>query len=186
MPRPRPLPDIDSTRIRPRVGSLAAVLVAGALVVPGRPALLAAQAGDPPALSPGRVAAQVATGAVGTPVGFFAAGILTDWAFERLGRDDRTTSRLALAAGWTGAAFATAAGPALVGARGPGSGRYPAAVAGAVAGGLASWAVVRLVDRDGGAPPRGGRVGATVAGIATFLLPSVGATLGYDLSRRRP
>lgn len=159
------------------------VSLALAVALASLPAALPAQ----PSLSTGRIAAQVATGAIGTPVGFFATGALVDWLFERTGRDDATTSRLAHAAGWTGAALATAAGPALVGARGPGSGRYPAAVAGAVVGGLASWGLVRLVDRDGPddeRPPRGGRVGAAVAGVATFLLPSIGATLGYDLSRR--
>ncbi len=166
----------------------APLLLAAALVV-ALPARLAAQGagGEPalPGLSAARVTAQVATGVVGTPVGFLAAGVLTDWMFERAGRDDRTTSQIALAAAYTGSALVTAAGPALVGARGPGSGRYAAAVGGAVVGGLGSWAVVRLVDRDGGEPSRGGRVGAAVAAVATFVLPSVGATVGYDLSRRR-
>jgi hypothetical protein len=144
---------------------------------------LAAQ-GDVRSLSVPRVAAQVGAGAIATPIGFFAVGVLTDRVFEQFGRDDETTSRISMAAAWAGATLATGAGPALVGARGPGSGRYLAAVGGAAVGGLASWAIVRLVDRDGDQPPRGGRIGATLAGAAIFLLPSTGATIGYNMSRR--
>jgi hypothetical protein len=146
--------------------------------------LLAQGAGDARALSPARVAAQVGAGTLGTPIGFIAVGVLTDRVFEALGRDDPTTSRLSLAAAYAGGGLGAAAGPALIGARGPGSGRYVAAVGGAAVGGLASWAVVRLVDRDGEQPPRGGRIVSTLAGIAVAVLPSVGATIGYNMSRR--
>ena len=145
---------------------------------------LAAQSADARPLSPVRVAAQVGSGALLTPVGFVTLGVLTDTFFERLGRDDPTTSAVSLGAAYAGGALGAAAGPALVGARGPGRGSYAAALGGAAAGGLASWGLVRLVDRDGERPPRGGRVAAAIAGAAVFVLPSVGATVAYNLSRR--
>ena len=165
----------------PRSPLLAGVCAVLTAALPAAP--LAAQA-DVRSLSVPRMAAQVGAGAIATPVGFFAVGVLTDRIFEQLGRDDETTSRISMVAAWTGATLATGAGPALVGARGPGSGRFLAAVGGAAVGGLASWAIVRLVDRDGDQPPRGGRIGATLAGAAIFLLPSTGATVGYNVSRR--
>ena len=149
------------------------------------PPHLQAQSDAARTLSPTRVAAQVATGTIGAPVGFLVAGVVTDLLFERAGLDNPTTSRISLAAGWTGAAMATAAGPALIGARGPGSGHYPAAVGGAVAGGLLSWGIVHIIDTDGDRKPRGGRLVAAIAGAAVFLLPSAGATTAYNLSRRR-
>jgi hypothetical protein len=165
----------------PRSSLLAGACAALIAAVPATP--LAAQ-GDVRSLSVPRVAAQVGAGTIATPIGFFAVGVITDRIFEQFGRDDETTSRISMAAAWTGATLATGAGPALVGARGPGSGKYLAAVGGAAVGGLASWAIVRLVDRDGDQPPRGGRIGATLAGAAIFLLPSTGATVGYNISRR--
>jgi MFS family permease len=165
----------------PRSLLVAGACAALAAALPAAP--LAAQ-DDVRSLSAPRMAAQVGAGALGTPVGFFAVGVVTDRIFERLGRDDSTTSRVSLAAATVGSAFATAAGPALIGARGPGIGRYLAAVGGAAVGGLASWAIVRLVDRDGGEPSRGGRVVAGIAGAAVFLLPSIGATTAYNLTRR--
>jgi hypothetical protein len=169
-------------RRRPTARRLPTAALGALLLGVWPPTSGAAQAPDR-SLSRERVAAQVAAGALGPPVGFLTAGILTDRVFERLGRDDPTTSRIALAAAWTGAALATGAGPALVGARGPGRGSYPAAVGGAALGGLASWAIVRLVDRDGEHPPRGGRLGAAAAAIAVFLLPGAGATAAYNASR---
>ncbi|MDF1505323.1 hypothetical protein [Roseisolibacter sp. H3M3-2] len=172
---------------RPPAAALAAGLLLAAPV--GATPLGAQDAAprDVRSLAPTRVAAQVGAGALLTPVGFVTLGVLTDTFFERLGRDDATTSAISLGAAYAGGARGAAAGPALIGARGPGRGRFVAAVVGAAAGGLASWALVRLVDRDDDdddRPPRGGRVVAAVAGAAVFLLPSVGATVGYNLSRR--
>jgi MFS family permease len=168
--------------------SLVLVGACAALSLPPLAAPLRAQDAGAPrdvrALSPARTAAQVGAGTLGAPIGFIAVGVVTDRIFESLGRDDDFTSRISLGAAYAGGALGAAAGPALIGARGPGSGRFVAAVGGAAAGGLASWAVVRLVDRDGDEAPRGGRIVSTLAGIAVAVLPSVGATIGYNLSRR--
>ena len=156
------------------------VVLLGALIGAACPlAALGAQDAAPRdvrALSPARVAAQVSAGALATPIGFIAVGVLTDTFLERIGRDDDLGSRIALGAAYVGGALGAASGPA--------RGRFVAAFGGAAAGGLASWGLVRLVDRDDGSPPRGGRIVSAIAGAAVFVLPSVGATVGYNLSRR--
>jgi hypothetical protein len=146
------------------------------------PAAAAAQR-DAPSLGAPRVAAQLATGVVATPVGFVAAGKATEWVAERLGVDDPRASRLALVGAWVGAGLATAGTPAAVGARGPGRGRYAAAVGGVVAGGVGSYLLVRVNDRTGDGPRRPCRLGCAIAAAAVFALPSVGATVAYNASR---
>jgi hypothetical protein len=138
---------------------------------------------DVPALAPARVAGQVVGGALATPVAFFGGGALTKRVAERLGASEERASRLAYVGAWGLGALGTAAVPALVGARGPGHGSYMAAVGGTLVGGAASWLLVRLnrraddVDRPCG-------VTCTLAGVAVFTLPSIGATVGYNLSRK--
>lgn len=165
-------------RSPPRRTTLAALLLLG-----GVPAAARAQ-GDPRPLAATRVAAQLGAGLVAMPVGFVLGGKATELAAERFGVPDPRASRVALVGGWVGAGLATAAGPALVGARGPGAGRYLAAVGGAAAGGAASLLVVRLNDRtgDGARPPC--RIRCTLAAVAVFALPSIGATTAYNASRR--
>jgi hypothetical protein len=144
--------------------------------------------GDPPALGAGRVGAQVALGVPAGAVGYVAGGLATRWVARRLGASDGRASQLAERGAYAGVAALTAVPPTLLGARGPGSGRYVAALGGAVAGGLGSVLVVRLGrarygDRDGQERPC--TVGCKLAAVAAFTLPSVGATVGYNLSRRR-
>lgn len=167
---------------RPRRTRGALLARALALLAACAPGVVHAQEARP--LGPARVGAQVAAGTLATPIGFIAGGVLTERVAERLGMDDPRASRVAMVGAWTGAALATAAGPALVGARGPGRGSYPAAVGGAVVGGLGSLLLVRLNDRTGDDPRPPCRVRCTLAAVAVFTLPSIGATVGYDLSRR--
>jgi hypothetical protein len=152
-------------------------------VVLALPTVAGAQS-DPRPLAGTRVAAQVGAGVVGTPIGFLAGGMATEWVAERMGVDDPRASRVALMGGWTGAALGAATGPALVGARGPGTGSYAAALGGALVGGAGSWLLVRVMDRTGDDPRPPCRIRCTLAAVAIFTLPSVGATIGYDASRR--
>lgn len=150
------------------------------LLLPG----VAAAQDDPRPLAGTRVAAQVGAGVLVTPVAFVAAGKLTEMVAERMGAGDPRASRVALVGAWTGAALATAAAPAAIGARGPGTGSYAAALGGTLAGGAGSWAIVRFMNR-GSEEARGPcRVGCALAALAVFTLPSVGATVGFNLSRR--
>lgn len=146
------------------------------------PDAAAAQDGVRPLAAP-RVAAQLGTGLLAMPVGFVLGGKATERAAERLGVDDPRASRVALVGGWLGAGFATAAGPALVGARGPGAGSYLAALGGAAAGGAGSLLLVRLNDRTGDGPRPPCRLVCALAAAAVFTLPSIGATVAYNASR---
>jgi hypothetical protein len=159
--------------------------IAVALSLFGPLAARAAAQDDARALAPTRVAGQVGSGLVLMPVGFVAGGKLTKAVALRLGVPGPRASRVALAGGYAGAALATAAGPALVGARGPGAGSYLAALGGAAAGGLGSALLVRLNDREGDDPRPPCRLACTLTATAVFLLPSVSATVGYNLSRSR-
>ncbi|HEU4629801.1 MAG TPA: hypothetical protein VFS08_08635 [Gemmatimonadaceae bacterium] len=163
-------------------GPLVALALGAALAAaPGRAA--AQDDGDAPSLSGLRVAAQLGTGALATPVGFVGGGVATEWLARRLGADEERASTLAYAGAYTGAALLTAAGPALVGARGPGRGSYAAAVGGAVVGGALSALLVHLQDHDPDEPHPPCRLRCTLAAVAVFTLPSIGATVGYDVSR---
>ena len=147
------------------------------------PASAGAQRDTPP-LSGGRIAAEVALGALGTPIGFIGGGVLTKRVARMAGAGDDAASRAAYVGAWTGAALATAAGPRLVGAYGSVTGSYWAAVGGAVAGGVGSFLVVRLNDRAPDDEPRACRARCVASSAAVFLLPSIGATVGFNLSRR--
>jgi hypothetical protein len=158
-------------------------------VVAGVPAAaVPAAAQAPPALGAGRVGAQLALGVPAGAVGYVAGGLATRWVARRFGATDGEASQLADKGVYAGIALFTAVPPALVGARGPGRGRYVAAVGGAAAGELASALVARVGrarygDREG--RERTCTAGCKLLGAAAFALPSVGATVGYNLSRRR-
>ena len=82
------------------------------------------------------------------------------------------------------AALATAVPPTLIGNAGPhATGSYAASLGGAVVGGLGSWALVRL-NQPAGRRDQPCHVLCVASTAAIFLLPSVGATIGYNLSRR--
>ena len=163
----------------PRRLSLLVVALAGWL---GAASGAAAQ-DDPRPLAGTRVAAQVSAGVLATPLGFVAGGVLTEWAAERLGVEDPRASSMALVGAWTGAALATAAAPAAIGARGPGTGSYAAALGGALVGGAGSLLLVRIFDRGDEVPRPPCRLACTLAAVAVFTLPSIGATVGFNLSR---
>jgi len=131
-----------------------------------------------PAVGIGRGAAQVGAGLVAMPVGFIGGGLATRWVADRFGATADGVSTIALVGAYTSAAFATAAGPTLVGGGPHASGSYFGALGGAVVGGAGSVALVRL-NRLGDA----GGVARILSLIGVVILPSVGATVGYDLTR---
>lgn len=158
----------------------ARLLSTAALVL--APCAVAAQ--SLPALGAGRVAAQIATGTVATPIGFVGGGIATKRIARALGAREHVVERAAYTGAYTTAALAAAAGPALIGARGSGHGSYWAGVGGAVVGGLGSALVKRLHDRAPDDVPRPCHLACIVAATAIVALPSIGATVAYDASRR--
>lgn len=141
--------------------------------------------GDVPSLGASRVAGQILGGTLATPIGFVVGGLATRKAARLVGFGDDMASRLAHVGGWTGAALATAAVPPLAGRQKGIEGSYPAAIGGAVVGGLLSWGIVKLFDDDGENADFSCNALCTVAGIAVFVLPSVGATTAWNASRQR-
>ena len=161
-----------------------AALALGALGALGDLGASSARAQGTPAIGAGRVAAQVVAGTVALPVGYVAGGLGTRWVARRLGASDDAVSRSADRGALVGAVLATGGAVSLVGARGPGAGSFPAAVGGAALGGVASALVARAARRGDEGPAKPCHIGCVLASAAIVALPSVGATLAYDATRR--
>lgn len=183
-PSERPSPGAD-----PISGAIASppfvVRTTTALAIAASALLLATRsaAAQAPRLGAGRVAAQVATGTLGGAVGFVAGGLLTRSVVRRRGLDDESASHPAFLGALVGMTLLTPVGPAVVGNH-QGAGSYLAAQGGALAGGLASALLIAggrsgILDCRICAPLR------VASGVAIALLPSIGATIGYDVSRSR-
>jgi hypothetical protein len=159
------------------------VLIAGAfvgLLSPGA----AARAQGQPAVTGGRVAAEFAGGLVAMPVGFFGGGLATRWAARRFGADEERAGSIAMVGAYTGAVLLTAVPPTLIGASARHTtGSYLAALAGSLIGGLGSFALVRL-NRQHGETDRPCHLVCTISFAGILILPSAGATTGFNLSRR--
>ena len=135
-----------------------------------------------PAVSGARIAAQLSAGLVGGMAGFVGGGLTARWIARSRRADDDRASRVAYAGALAGAVLMTAAGPALLGSPGGIHGSYPGAVGGAVGGGALSM-LIRHIGRSGVLGDRGPV--AIVTAAAIFALPSVGAIVAYNGSRRR-
>ncbi len=139
---------------------------------------------SPPAMqvapvSAGRAAAQVGAGLLGTTVGFFGGGLATRGVATALGSSENQASSIALVGAYGSAALLTAAGPTLVGPGDHAQASYWAALGGTAVGGLGSILLIKLnhaVDL--------GRIPRIIGGVLVAALPSIGATIGYNLSRR--
>ena len=162
-----------------------AVALALGAATAASPALAQADAHDVPSLGAGRVVGQIASGVALGPVGYVGGGLATRFLVRRFGGSQGTASNAADKGAYVGIAAATAVGPALIGARGPGHGNYFAALGGATVGMFGTALVARLNRTRDDQPLPPCRVKCRVSAAAAFLLPSVGATLGYNLSRRR-
>lgn len=195
---PRQGPPRGRRRTRDGVtGSAFRVLLAMTLAWPLAPSALAAQQAapqpatwqamdvrdDPEPVSTGRATAQVTLGTVGTLGGFVAGGLATRWIARRAGSDEDRASRLADVGALTGAALATPVAPMLLGSQGDVHGSYPAALAGTLVGGAASLAVV-AAGRRGAFDCRWCAPLRMLAGVSAFVLPSLGATIAFNRSRR--
>jgi hypothetical protein len=142
-----------------------------------------AQRGQP-AVTGGRLLAEVGAGALTTPISFIGGGIATRWVARKFGASEDAGSTAGLIGGYTVAALATAVPPTLIGQAGRhATGSYLAALAGTAIGGLGSFALIRL-NRQRGETSRPCHLVCTVSFAGIVLLPAVGATTGFNLSRR--
>lgn len=130
-------------------------------------------------VSAGRQVAQVATGTLLTPVGFFGAGWAAEHLAEKAGWSEQRAKRAAYVAAYSGAALAAAAGPTLVGDHG----RFSAALGGSVLGMGAAVLSSRLGNALYDGDKRRCGVLCWTLGALTVALPSIGATVAYTASR---
>lgn len=151
-------------------------LLALAVVVPQG---VAAQ-DDAPSLSNAQVAAQVVVGTLATPVAFFGVGGATKRVALAMGVSDDGAGRAAYVAAYGATWLTAAAAPAAIG----GDGRFPAALGGSALGMLLAKGVVAIGNWRYDADRRACGVLCWTLGAAVVALPSVGATIAYDRSRR--
>jgi len=133
-----------------------------------------------PALSAARVTAQLAGGTLVAPVAFIGSGVAAKRLAQRFGAGEQRAGQLAYVAAYSGTWLATAAVPALIG----GDGRFPAALGGSALGMLAAVGVVRVGNWRYDADRRACGPLCWTLGAVVVALPSIGATVLYDRSRR--
>lgn len=162
-----------------RLVTLLAGICGGLLI----PAARATAQREQPAVTGGRLLAEVAAGTAATPIGFIGGGIATRWVARRFGAGQDAAGSAGLVGAYTIAALATAVPPTLIGQAGRhATGSYLAALAGTALGGLGSFALIRLNHTS--RTDRPCHFICTVSFAGVILLPSVGATTGFNLSRR--
>lgn len=135
---------------------------------------------EPPPLSAARVAGQVALGGVLTPVAFLGAGWAADRITTGLGWSEEAASRAGYITAYSASWAAAAAGPALVGR----DGKFSAALGGSLAGFGAAWLTVKLGNLIWDDGRRSCGIACWTLGAVTIALPSIGATIAYNASRR--
>ena len=124
-------------------------------------------------VSTGRAVSEAAVGFVGVPVGF-AIGYTIGSGLRPHG-----SSNTGVAGGFVGAIAGSAAGVSLVGRGGPSPrGTFVAATGGSAVGFLAAAVAVPIIKRI----PLGKLKPLAYVGIA--FLPAIGATVGYNWSRK--
>ncbi|MEP7382038.1 MAG: hypothetical protein ABI910_10150 [Gemmatimonadota bacterium] len=133
-----------------------------------------------PSLSAARVTAQVVGGTLVAPVAFIGGGVATKRLARRLGADDHRAGQAAYVGAYSATWLSTAAIPAVIGR----DGKFPAALGGSALGMLASVGVVRLGNWRYDGDRHACDVLCWSLGALVVALPSIGATVLYDQSRR--
>ena len=122
-------------------------------------------------VSNGRIAGEIAAGALGAPIGF-AAGYMIGSGFRPHG-----SSNAGVAGGIAGALVGPATGVNWVGNGGPSHGNFGATIGGTAIGYGAAVLLFPAARKLPG-PLK------TVATVATLILPAVGATIAYNSTRK--
>ncbi len=168
---------------RARVRRVVSFAVALLIAMSTRVVAVGAQSSEStgvPSLSAARVTGQIVGGTVVAPVAFIGGGILTKRIALKLGADEEKAGTMAYVGAYTSTWLATAAVPALIGR----DGRFPAALGGSALGMLASLGVVKIGNWRYDGDRRACDVLCWTLGAVVVALPSVGATVLYDRSRR--
>ena len=137
------------------------------------------QQARPSGVSVPRATTQVVAGTAAIPVGFLF-GVAVGYS----ALDSKETNPIPMMLGVaTGVTFGPALAVRMVGTGGAPHGRTADAVAGTLAGWAATLVVMPLVSKIP-LPKSHAEALSSVAFLAAFALPAVGATLAYDRSRR--
>lgn len=162
-----------------RAASLGLMLVA---------AVAEAQQQPTPRLEPARVAGQVVVGTYAGIGGFIVGRYVGEELVQRLGSEhEPTIRRVGFAAGTIGGGLATAGVVYGIGSLGDQSGDFDATALGAGVGFAASMALARLLLGPELDPPSGMRTTARWATANLIaLLPAIGASVGFNATRRAP
>lgn len=134
----------------------------------------------PGSVSAARVGAQIGAGTLGTPVAFVAGGLATRRVARAFGASEEGARRAAFVGAYSGVWLAAAAIPAAIGDRG----RFPAALGGSALGMAAAVGAVKLGNLLYEGERRRCGVLCWTLGAAVAVLPSLGATVAYNSSRR--
>ena len=170
----------DAHRGGPSHGRAVVFILIAALVAITAPTRSARAQASAPSLSAARVSAQVVGGTLVAPVAFIGGGILTKRVARGLGAGEEAAGKSAYVGAYTSTLLATAAVPALIGR----DGRFPAALGGSALGMLASLGVARVGNWRYDGDRRACDVLCWTLGVLVVALPSIGATVLYDQSRR--
>lgn len=150
--------------------------------------LVEAQQQPKPRLEPARVTGQVVLGAYAGIGGFIVGRYVGEELVQRLGSEhEPTIRRVGFATGAIGGGLATAGVVYGIGSLGDQSGDFDATALGAGVGFAASMALARLLLGPELNPPSGMRTTARWATANLIaLLPAVGASIGFNSTRRSP
>jgi drug/metabolite transporter (DMT)-like permease len=151
-------------------------------------AMAEAQQQPKPRLEPARVMGQVALGAYAGVGGFIVGRYLGEELVQRAGSDhEPTIRRVGFATGAIGGGLATAGVVYGIGSIGDQSGDFDATALGAGVGFAVSMALARVLLGPELSPPSGMRTTARWATANLIaLLPAVGASIGFNSTRRSP
>jgi hypothetical protein len=141
-----------------------------------------------PRLEPARVTGQVVLGAYAGIGGFIVGRYVGEEIVHRLGSEhEPTIRRVGFATGTIGGGLATAGVVYGIGSLGDQSGDFDATALGAGVGFAASMALARVFLGPELNPPSGMRTTARWATANLIaLLPAVGASIGFNSTRRSP
>ena len=147
-----------------------------------------AQQQPKPRLEPARVTGQVVLGAYAGIGGFIVGRYLGEELVQRVGSEhEPTIRRVGFATGTIGGGLATAGVVYGIGSLGEQSGDFDATALGAGVGFVASMALARVLLGPELSPPSGMRTTARWATANLIaLLPAVGASIGFNSTRRSP
>lgn len=166
-------------------GARLAMVVLGLVA---RATAVEAQRQPKPGLEPARVAGQVVVGAYAGIGGFIVGRYVGEELVQRAGSEhEPTIRRVGFAAGAIGGGLATAGVVYGIGSLGDQSGDFDATALGAGVGFAASMALARLLLGPELNPPSGMRTTARWATANLIaLLPAIGASVGFNSTRRSP